>query len=663
MVLPLLGAGCSAIELSDAFKNPFAKDDKEKAKKRQRNIDAALRGDGGHAKFIGDYVQIRGEGVQTLQGVGLVNGLSGTGEDPPASYYRKMLLDDMRRMKIENPESMLSSPNTTLVIVTAYLPPLVRKGDRIDVEVTLPEGSETTSLAGGWLLPCRLSEFAYVDGGMREGKELARSSGPVILFTAEGTSGASLKKGLIPGGAEYIGEDRNLTMGLRPDYVGARMVTKIENRISHRFHGYDKAGIKKPMAKAKTDSTIELTVHDKYLENYPRYLQVIRHMALNESPIDRHMRVQKVRDELLVDRTCEEAALQLEGMGAEGMPALKEGLKAQGLEARFRSAEALAYLGSAEGVRVLQEATEKEPAFRAYALAALAALQDGDAIVTLRSLMNHPSMETRYGAFRALSTVAPNDPVVAGIPFNQRFSLHIVDSSSEPMIHLTRFKKSEIVLFNAEQEFLAPLVVRAGNHFIIKTSSDATHVVITRTAVGERTIRQNVSKRIADVIRTLADMGASYPDILHMLVQADQQHNLPGPIGIDALPQAGRVYVRPSTEGESAEQTTIGGDGLVPNIFGTGVENRPSEPPEFKPIPPKEENQEEAKDKKKGEGTPKEGAEAKPVETKSAEAKAAEPFDKKYEELPPPPEQGGSPEQPSPGSDPRRIRETASASP
>lgn len=628
LLLSSMAIGCAGIDLSDIkLDMPFKKDEREKLKRR-KNVDAALLGMGGHSKYIGDYISIRGQGVTTIQGVGLVNGLDGTGEDPPASYYRKMLLDDMRRMKIDSPESILSSPNTALVIVTAYIPPLIRKGERIDVEITLPEGSETTSLAGGWLLPCRLSEFVYLDGGMREGKELARSNGPVILFNSDSSSKASLKKGLIPGGAEYIGEDRNLTMGLRPDYVGAKMVTKISNRVSSRYHGYDKAGIKQPMAKPKTDSQIELVVHDKYRENYPRYLQVIRHMALNETPIDRHMRMQQLREQLLVDATSERAALELEGVGPDGLAALKDGLKAPGLEARFRAAEALAYLGNADGVRALQEAADKEPAFRAYALAALATLTDGDAMLVLRELMNHPSIETRYGAFRALSTVAPHDPVVAGIKFDDnKFSLHIVDSTAEPMIHVTRYRKCEVVLFNAGQEFLPPMIARPGKNFIVKSSGDGTHMEVTRIAAGERDIKQKVSRRVADVIRTLAAMGATYPDILQLLVEADRQHNLAGPIGIDALPQAGRVYYRENAEGEK-EEAQIGGEGLAPNLFGTGQEERPAEPPML--IPAEEEKP--SADEKKG----KKDADASENEEAPAKASNADADKKRTAETPPP---------------------------
>jgi hypothetical protein len=676
-MLPFLASGCTApLGLTKAIASTFGKDEKKERKKRDAKVTAALLGKEGHSKYVGDYVSIKGEGMMTLQGVGLVNGLAGTGEDPPASFYRKMLLDDMRRMKIDNPEQLLASPDTALVIVTAYLPPLVRKGDRIDVDISLPEGSETTSLVGGWLLPCRLSEFAYIDGGMREGKELARSSGPVILFSGESAAGASLKKGMIPGGAEYIGDDRNLKMSLRPDYVGAKMAKRIEDRISQRFHGYDKSGIKKKMAEAKTDSQIELVVHDKYRENYPRYLQVIRHMTLTETPVDRHMRMQRLRDHLMIDDHAERTALELEGMGVEGLPALKDGLQAPGLEARFRAAEALAYLGNSEGVPVLKEAADKEPAFRAYALAALATLTDGDAMIALRELMNHRSMETRYGAFRALSTVAPHDPTVAGVAYDQRFSLHVVESTTEPMIHLTRYKKSEIVLFNANQEFLTPLVVRAGNKFLVKSSADGTHIEISRIVAGEQTVKRKVSRQIAAVIHELAEMEASYPDILHMLVQCDQQHNLPGPIGIDALPQAGRVYHRVNENGER-EEATIGGDGLAPNIFGTGKEDSPVDPPDFEPSADEDEDETKTAEKspsddKSEEANPKTVPSAAPMTPSASESpppneppaavetKGANPFSrpkKAVEELPPPPQD----DVPSRNRFAPRLEETASA--
>src|SRR5690606_12586367 len=135
-------------------------------KARQNNVRDAMRGDEAHSRQIGDYIKIGDNGYIKVQGVGLVDRLDGTGEDPPASHLRTMLLDDLRQHDVKDPQTYLSSPNTALVVVTAFIPPICKKGEKIDVEVTLPEGSEAVSLAGGWLMPCYLREMALMDGSV-----------------------------------------------------------------------------------------------------------------------------------------------------------------------------------------------------------------------------------------------------------------------------------------------------------------------------------------------------------------------------------------------------------------------------------------------------------------------------------------------------------------
>ena len=49
------------------------------------------------------------------------------------------------------------------------------------------------------------------------------------------------------------------------------------------------------------------------------------------------------------------------------------------------------------------------PAFRAFALAALSAMDDMAAYDALDQLLEVPSAETRYGAFRALWAMNPQD--------------------------------------------------------------------------------------------------------------------------------------------------------------------------------------------------------------------------------------------------------------
>src|SRR5262249_62347822 len=92
-------------------------------------------------------------------GVGLVEGLEGTGGPAPPDGYRAMLEDQLRKAGVKNVKELMKSPNHALVIVDAYFPPGAAKGDPIDVEVKLPPGSKATSLRGGYLRKCLLYNY------------------------------------------------------------------------------------------------------------------------------------------------------------------------------------------------------------------------------------------------------------------------------------------------------------------------------------------------------------------------------------------------------------------------------------------------------------------------------------------------------------------------
>ena len=532
--------------------------------------------------LIGDYVTFGGLNLVTLEGVGLVTGLDGTGGDPPPSAYRTRLYQEMKRRDVVNPNEILRSPNTALVIVRAYLPPLIRKGEHFDVEVRVPEGSDTTSLNGGWLLETPLAEQAIVPGqGVLQGHIFAKGEGPILISTGEGADKESLagvlRRGRILGGG-ISRRERDLTIYLRNDFRSVRNSRRIAERIGKRFHAYNGHGIKEPLAEAKTDQTIVLKVPRRYKDNYPRYLQVIRSIPFRETTVARRLRLNRLESELSMPEKAEKAALQLEAIGAEAIPTLKAALDNSNLEVRFHAAMALAYLEQTEGLKVLAEAARDERAFRVYALAGLASVDDSESIMLLRDLLNSQqnengedsgSAELRYGAFRALRTLDRNDPVVHGEQMNEQFNLHVLNVTGDPMTHLTHRRNAEIVLFGANQEFLTPMAVRAGNHVLVTASPGSQTVTVSRYEIGHEDQRRTVSRRIADVIRTAAEFGASYPDVAQMLIQADRQHNIDSRLAIDALPRAGRVYYRESATGKSTP-TRTGRSHNAPNLFFTG---------------------------------------------------------------------------------------------
>lgn len=571
----------------EAEKLSDLKEDDEKDREFETKVETPM---------VGDYAGFGNLNYVTLEGVGLVVGLDGTGGDPPPSSAREILSDDMRRRGIADPETILRSPNTALVIVRAYLPPMVRKGEAFDVDVRVPEGDTTTSLNGGWLLETELSESALVPGqGVMKGHILAKAKGPILVTSGEGKSDSTglKRRGKILGGG-ISKKDRDLRIQLRSDFRSVRQSKRIADKIGQRFFAYNESGLREPLAKALTDQTIELKVLSRYKDNYPRYLEVIRHIAFRETPVARHVRMEKLKSQLLDRDKTEMAALQLEAIGNDSIPILKSGLKHPDLEVRFNSAVALAYLGQSDAIPVLGEAAVQERAFRVYALAALSTLDDGETHLLLRKLTNAQSDESgksidsaelRYGAFRALWTLDKRDPYLNGEmlkePNSDRelFALHALPTTGEPIIHLTQHRRSEIVLFGDDQRFKTPMAVRAGNHILVTAQPGTDRIVVSRFQANQPDKRKEVSTRVADVIRTAVEFGASYPDVAQMLLQAAKQQNLTGHIEIDALPQGGREYVRKDESKPDGKKVRVGNANLSPNFVPNLKDNDNSDKP------------------------------------------------------------------------------------
>jgi len=527
--------------------------------------------------FIGEYITVSGLNLITLQGVGLAVDLDGTGGNPPPSVYRTMLRDDMTRRRVRNPEQILRSPNTALVVVRAYLPPLIRKRDTFDLEVRLPENSEATSLRGGRLMEMRLTEHALVPGrGIMRGKDYGIGQGHILISIGDESDeslAGVLRRGRIPAGGRSL-KDRDLSVSLRNDFHSIRNAKRIADRIGMRFYDYNESGIREPLAKAITDRHVELKMQTRYRDNYPRYLQVIRNIAFRETDIARRVRMERTLTKLQTPITAERASLQLEAIGREAIPLLRKVLKSPFAECRFHAALALAYLNDASGVGDLTEAARTVPAFRVFAFAALSTVGDADAHLQLRDLLNERSAETRYGAFRALTILDANDPFLKGERLNDQFTLHVLDTTGDPMIHLTHHRKAEVVVFGAEQRLETPLVVRAGHHILVTAQAGSDTVVVSRYQPGRPDQRDEVTTRVADVIHKVVEFGGTYPDIVQLLIEADKQHNLAGTIAIDALPQAGRIYIRPDQEFADGfrSKTKVGNVVRTPNLFDASAE-------------------------------------------------------------------------------------------
>jgi len=132
-------------------------------------------------KLVGELAAAYGLHTVEIDAIGMVTGLEGTGSDPSPSPERVALLADMQARGVAQPNQVLASPDTSLVLVRGYLRPGIQPGDKFDLEVRIPSRSETTSLAGGWLMESRLKEMALIGSRLHDGHVLALGQGPVLV--------------------------------------------------------------------------------------------------------------------------------------------------------------------------------------------------------------------------------------------------------------------------------------------------------------------------------------------------------------------------------------------------------------------------------------------------------------------------------------------------
>ena len=150
------------------------------------------------AARLKELVTVDGFRTNHLVGLGLVVGLTGTGDDAISVMTRKPLAAMLRHLGTMINESDLMAKNVAVVMVTAELPPFARAGSEIDVLVS--SAGNAKSLTGGTLVMTPLKA--------PDGETYALAQGPLTLggFAVAAGGGATAKKnhvtvGRIPAGA------------------------------------------------------------------------------------------------------------------------------------------------------------------------------------------------------------------------------------------------------------------------------------------------------------------------------------------------------------------------------------------------------------------------------------------------------------------------------
>jgi Flagellar P-ring protein len=514
--------------------------------------------DAAEIRTIGDISAMSGVEPVPVAGIGLVTGLDGTGGGVPPGPERTALEEAMKKRGVTNIKELFNSKTTALVRVSAFVPAGSHKADAVDVYVAIPEIGRATSLRGGSLDECLLYNYASSNaisavagnpiGGRADatirGHAWVKAEGAILAGIrpdSDPDDPPSSKSGVIWGGGKCLMPDRTFTLYLNPDQQYARVAMRVAERINETFHAPGLSTGTGEFAHAVSKNSVTLNVPGAYRLNMARFLRVVRLVPLNEMPAADSAYAKKLATQLLDPSTTITAALRLEALGAQSVSALKVGLHSEIPLVRFAAAESLAYLGSPSCGEELGKQVAEQPFVQAFALTALASLNEAVCRVKLEELLNAANPETRFGAFRALRARDERDSLVQGEKIGA-FWLHEVAKSSSPQVHYSTCKRAEIVLFGDAPKLVPPFSVLAGPEFVLRAKERETTCTICRITTSKGKQTKTCSLELADVLRAMAELGGNYADAIDLLRQAETAHGLNCALKVDALPKAPSVY-------------------------------------------------------------------------------------------------------------------------
>ena len=376
-----------------------------------------------NVQTIGDISRVGNAQPVPLAGIGIVIGLNGCGGEATGDYLAAadhelqrnptLWKEIKERTGFTKIKEFLASPEVTVVQVRGTLLPGSSKNEKIDVDVMLPPKTRATSLRGGYLLECVLYNYDTTGnltpnstgpGSFLRGHPVARAAGPILVGLGDGDERLRSKRGRIWNGGQ-LHLDWPLSLTLNEGFANARWVSIVTTRINDVLedgpHGADGGQV----AKVRDMGNVPVTVPAQYKLNQQHFFRVVRAIPLYDVADrvegDGRTYRQRLAADLLDPARTLGAALPLEALGSHSVSQLLPGLKSPHPLVRFAAAQSLAYLNCPSAAEELKRLIMEYAALRAFALSALASLDELSSDTCLVELLNSPSNdETRYGAFR-----------------------------------------------------------------------------------------------------------------------------------------------------------------------------------------------------------------------------------------------------------------------
>ncbi len=491
---------------------------------------------------IGSLVKMSWPESVRLEGYGLVVGLkdTGSGECPPQirTYLGQHIqtLFPGRRIDVAK---FIGGSDTAVVLVEGIMPEIASKDENFDVRVSALDGTQTTSLEGGWLLGTELKSSGTF--GITT-KIVADAKGTVYLDKF-GLSGINERVGYVLAGGRILDEYKVILELHDPDF---RTTNNIRNRLNELFGDVT--------AKVVLPGRLEVKVPAKYKERKRRFISIIEMTYLTYSTEIISERINLFVRKLASLQDADASEIALEAIGNQSLGSLGVLLKSANEEVRLRAARCMLNLGSDAGLAALRQiAMDGNSAYRIVALETIAAgARRNDAVRISQRLLRDDDFGMRLAAYEQLRKL--EDISVVQELIGSNFYLEQVAQTQQKAVFVSRSGQPRVVLFGAPIECSEGTFVRSedGNITINAPSGQGYVSVILKHPRRPGVIVQLKSTfELSDVIRTLCEkpaeedkpgqggLGVRYADVIALLKLMCDKGAVEAEFWAGALPKIG----------------------------------------------------------------------------------------------------------------------------
>ncbi|GAA5509336.1 flagellar basal body P-ring protein FlgI [Novipirellula caenicola] len=242
---------------------------------------------------LGDMCRLKGQEINTLQGLGLVVGLRGTGDNDAAPTARalsrmmqlmggSMAVDSLGQLDLKD---VAEAKNVAMVFVTARIPAVgSHTGDQIDVTVN---AINAKSLEGGYLMltpmlgPRADNPTVYA---VAQGRVKVSIDGPATTGTVQG--GAKMEA-TVPASFQ---KDGMITLILERDFASFDNTQRIEDEVnslsaltlgdSSRSGSGSGSRNNRPRAQAIDQLHVQVQIPELYQENPIKFISLLLNLPI-----------------------------------------------------------------------------------------------------------------------------------------------------------------------------------------------------------------------------------------------------------------------------------------------------------------------------------------------------------------------------------------------